>query len=110
MANAPQNPWSCEEDYFDHLELERHMFAWTLMHFGSVPPETARQRALRFYVYEPPDAVCRGFVFHDEAWHWAMIALHGNMYWRARPDLVFAPHEYRQQSARFSATRHRTKE
>ena len=50
---------------------------------------------------EAPDAVCRGFVFHDEAWHWAMLALHGNMYWHARPDLVWVPQEYRQEATRF---------
>lgn len=105
MNEASQDPALTEQEYVVCLEHERHMFAWTLERFGAVPPAEARARALQCYPYEPPDDVCRGLSFHDEAWHWAMLTLHGSMYWQASPGFEVAPAEYLKEAQRFRASR-----
>jgi hypothetical protein len=54
--------------------------------------------AEQFYAYEAPGDPMRGLVFHDEAWHWAMLRLFGDRYWVARPDLERPSSEYRAES------------
>ncbi|WP_406673847.1 hypothetical protein WBK31_35620 [Nonomuraea sp. N2-4H] len=42
-----------------------------------------------------PGEPYRGLVFHDEAWHWAMLGIYGERYWVAHPELADPPPEYR---------------
>ncbi|WP_249999359.1 hypothetical protein [Actinoplanes sp. M2I2] len=37
------------------------------------------------YPFEAGDVPLRGLIFHDEAWHWAMRAIHGDEYWISHP-------------------------
>ena len=85
--------WS-EENYVAYLTAERRRYAWTLQHQGAYPPPQAEAEALARYPYEPPDAPYRGLIFHDEAWHWAMLHLHGENYWTTHPDLTDPPPAY----------------
>lgn len=97
-AELPQTPdWSEdeEEEYLRYLEGERRAFAWVLRTYGTLDPHRARDESLKRYPYQPPDAPFRGLIFHDEAWHWAMLHLQGEGYWRTRPDLAHPPQEYR---------------
>ncbi|MFJ4435031.1 hypothetical protein [Streptomyces sp. NPDC088923] len=88
---------SSEEEYLTYLREERAAFASVLERHGSRTPDEARAQALAAYPYEPPDAPYRGLVFHDEAWHWAMLHLHGPHYWRERPELLDPTREYGEQ-------------
>src|SRR5438132_209916 len=83
-----ESPLRYEQEYLDCLEHERDMFAWVLVNFGRVAAPEAEEDALRTYPYEPPSPAGRGLVFHDRAWHWAMLTLHGPGYWRANPELL----------------------
>ncbi|MEU7314920.1 hypothetical protein [Streptomyces sp. NPDC007083] len=84
-----------EDEYRDCLRSERRAYAWVMQHHGGLTPAEAEDAALEQYPYEPPDAPFRGLVFHDEAWHWAMLAIHGDRYVVEHPELVGPPHEYR---------------
>ena len=85
--------WS-EEEYVAYLHDERRCYAWVMRRYGGLAPARAREAAVAHYPYEPADAPCRGLVFHDEAWHWAMLALHGHRYPADRPELAVPPAEY----------------
>lgn len=100
MGEPSQETWP-EQGYLECLEHERHMFAWTLHRFGGMPANEAEGQALQHYPYQPPDHKFRGLVMHDQAWHWAMLMLHGDGYWRTNPDLQHIPAEYEQESDRF---------
>lgn len=93
-----------EEYYLDYLEHERHMFAWCLERYKGMPSEMAKQQAESFYPYEPSAKAFRGLIFHDEAWHWAMLKIVGDFYWKLRPDLKQASADYRTESKNFSKT------
>ncbi|MEU9581123.1 hypothetical protein [Streptomyces chilikensis] len=86
--------WS-EAEYLDCLRTERRGYAWAMRHHGGLTPAEAAAAALERYPYEPDDAPYRGLIFHDEAWHWAMLAIHGNRYVVEHPELVEPPPEYR---------------
>ncbi|MEU6237607.1 hypothetical protein [Kitasatospora sp. NPDC047058] len=86
--------WS-EEAYCRCLELERRGYAWVMERHGGMSPEQAEQAALECYPYEPADDPYRGLVFHEESWHWAMLAIHGYHYVSEHPELVDPPPEYR---------------
>ncbi|MDG4864443.1 hypothetical protein P8605_40490 [Streptomyces sp. T-3] len=86
--------WS-EAEYVACLEGERRCYAWVMRQYGGMPPDRARAAALESYPYEPSTEPHRGLVFHDEAWHWAMLTLHGSGYWAAHPELADPPPEYR---------------
>ncbi|MFE9421793.1 hypothetical protein ACFYNO_02390 [Kitasatospora sp. NPDC006697] len=83
-----------EPEYLSLLHRERRAYAWVLRHYGALPPEAAEAAALVCYPYEPPDTDYRGLVFHDEAWHWAMLRIHGDRYMLDHPDLLTPPEEY----------------
>lgn len=83
-----------EAEYVEHLEGERRRYAWVMRRHGGLTEPQACAAALECYPYEPRDAHCRGLVFHDEAWHWAMLALHGGSYWVERPELGLPSAEY----------------
>ncbi|GAA4609320.1 hypothetical protein GCM10023195_37460 [Actinoallomurus liliacearum] len=85
--------WS-EEEYAEYLQAERRRFAWVMRRYGGLPPAQAEAAALDCYPYEASDAPFRGLVFHDEAWHWAMLTLHGAHYWREHPELLDPSPEY----------------
>ncbi|MEU2230075.1 hypothetical protein [Streptomyces vietnamensis] len=85
--------WS-EAEYTECLRGERRRYAWTMRHHGGLSPSEAWAAAMDWYPYEPGDAPYRGLVFHDEAWHWAMLAVHGDRYPVERPELVDPPTEY----------------
>ncbi|MBM7861216.1 hypothetical protein [Lentzea nigeriaca] len=80
-------PWD-ESEYLAYLESERTDFAWAMQHYGGLSADDARQAAVEFYEYEPPDAPYRGLVFHDLAWDWAMERIMARCdypYWHTHP-------------------------
>jgi hypothetical protein len=83
-----------EAEYVTHLRDERRVYAWVMERYGGLTPAAAGQAALEWYPYEPTDTPIRGLVFHDEAWHWAMTAIHGHDYVVTRPELAVPPAEY----------------
>ncbi|MFD7686939.1 hypothetical protein [Streptomyces sp. NPDC059781] len=85
--------WS-EAEYLDHLHAERRAYAWVMRHYGGLTPAQATEAALEWYPYEPEGRAHRGLVFHDEAWHWAMLAIHGDRYTLDHPELVHPPSAY----------------
>ncbi|GGP90888.1 hypothetical protein GCM10010266_11920 [Streptomyces griseomycini] len=85
--------WS-EAEYLEYLESEQRAFAWVMRRYGGLTPAKAWEEALECYPYEPAGHPCRGLVFHDEAWHWAMLTIHGDWYVVEHPELVGPPAEY----------------
>lgn len=86
--------WS-EDEYVASLRGERHRYAWVMRRYGGLTPARARAAAAERYPYESREEPHRGLLFHDEAWHWAMLALHGDRYAREHPELIEPPAEYR---------------
>lgn len=88
------------------IEDARHLFAWCLIHYGQVPPESAREQAREFYPDQTPGCRYeREMLFHDEAWHWAMLRVVGDFYWIERPELAGASLEYDTESDALSLAR-----
>jgi hypothetical protein len=87
-----------EEDYVAYLNAERKLFAWCLEKYGQHSATKAEDEALSFYPYEPTSDSHRGLVFHDEAWHWAMLKVHGAMYWKEHPELQSPSEDYKRES------------
>ncbi|MFI6037419.1 hypothetical protein ACIBBD_25240 [Streptomyces sp. NPDC051315] len=85
--------WS-EAEYVDCLEGERRRYAWVMRRYGGLTPPESWAAALDRYPYEPAAEPYRGLVLHDEAWHWAMLTLHGDRYPVDRPDLASPSAEY----------------
>jgi hypothetical protein len=88
--------------YVASLEHERHMYAWCHVRYGGVAPDIAAALASNFYIYEPPDNDNRRLVFHDQAWHWAMLGILGDGYWRGHPERETASDEYRAEARRLA--------
>ncbi|GAA3834338.1 hypothetical protein ACFS5L_37230 [Streptomyces phyllanthi] len=86
--------WS-EAEYVAYLQSERRSYAWVMRRYGDLTLTESWAAALKFYPYEPSDALYRGLVFHDEAWHWAISAIYGDRYTAEHPDLAAPPAEYR---------------
>jgi hypothetical protein len=93
-----------EPTYNRHLAHERHMFAWCLTNLGGLPQDAARASALSFYPYEAPSEPYRGLVFHDQAWHWAMLRVHGEGYSLNNPGSEKPSAAYEQESRLFAET------
>ncbi len=72
--NEPED----ETEYLGYLEHARHMFAWCLTRYSGLSPDVAAREATSFYDYQPASDPCRGLVFHDQAWHWAMLRIRGD--------------------------------
>lgn len=89
-----------EVDYQRLLNEERHLFAWCLVHLGKVETSLAATLAERRYPFERKGKPYRGLIFHDPAWHYAMIALYGDMYWKAHPELERMSPEYNVEAER----------
>lgn len=83
-----------EAEYLDCLRSERRGYAWVMRRHGGLTAAQAAEAALERYPYEPEGAPERGLVFHDEAWHWAMLAIHGDRYVVEHPELVQPSPEY----------------
>jgi hypothetical protein len=91
-----ENPWREHEvEYLAHLREERRRFAWVMRRYGGLTPPESWAAALDAYPYEPRDEPYRGLTFHDEAWHWAMLTIHGTSYPAELPELAGPPDEYR---------------
>lgn len=104
-----EEPDDREEEawYLASLEHERHMFAWCLMRIGGRTPEAAAAEAAAFYVYEPASKEYRALVFHDLAWDWAMLTIHGDGYWQRDRALETPTAEYEAEASAFCAGRER---
>ena len=101
MRREQTSPWD-EKEYVEYLDHERHLFAWCLCLYGGTSQADARVRAEAFYPYESAaTGSLRGLVFHDEAWHWAMLKIFGEQYWQARPELESPSVDYRAESQRY---------
>lgn len=83
-----------EDEYVSYLESERKAYAWVLVKYGDYAEQEAIQLANDFYQYEPLGTSHRGLVFHDQAWHWAMKLVYGDMYWVENPELESPSDEY----------------
>jgi hypothetical protein len=77
-----------------------HAFAWCLEEYGGFTRADAEGEASRAYPYQPASDPYRALKFHDEAWHWAMLTIHGPSYWKTSPALAKPNAEYRFESAR----------
>ncbi|RCG17635.1 hypothetical protein DQ392_17475 [Streptomyces reniochalinae] len=86
--------WS-EAEYLGCLRSERRGYAWVMRHHAGLTSAEAREAALERSPYEPQDAPCRGLIFHDEAWHRAMVAIHGDRYVGEHPELADPSSDYR---------------
>ncbi len=75
-----------ETEYAATLLAERHMYAWTLQQYGHMTASEAQAQASAFYAYQTADVPLRELVFHEDAWHWAMLTLLGECYWRQYPE------------------------
>jgi hypothetical protein len=89
-----------EECYLQTLQHQRHLYRWCLQHVGEQSAEEAHQAAEAFYPYQVSTETYRELVFHDEAWHWAMLHLHGEGYWRTKPELAEPSAAYEKESQR----------
>lgn len=99
METEPED----EASYLDGLEHERHMYAWCSMRHGGRSPEAAAREAAAFYAYEPASNETHDLVFHDPAWDWAMLHLHGNCYWLSERTLETPTAEYWAESEAYRA-------
>lgn len=95
--NEPED----ETEYLEYLEHERHMLAWCLVRYSAVSPDVAARVATSFYLYQPASDPNRGLVFHDQAWHWAMLRICGAFYWTSDPKLETPSAEYQMESDAF---------
>ena len=95
--------WSDEESYCRYLVIERHFFALALRDYGGLSFEQSQHVALQRYPYEAVNEPERGLIFHDLAWHWAMLHLYGERYWDSRPELLNEPEAYVQEHSRLQA-------
>ncbi|APR83731.1 Hypothetical protein A7982_09080 [Minicystis rosea] len=96
------SPWcELEDEYRRYLDRERHLFAWCLRELGGMTPAEAEREALLAYEYQPATHPNRGLVFHDIAWHWAMLRIHGGMYWLNDRTLERPSEAYHAEAARY---------
>ena len=102
MNQAADESWPNEDEYCRYLAAERHLYAFVLREHGGLSAAQAHQEAQVRYPYEPADDEFRALIFHDEAWHWAMLHLYGERYWDARPELESPSKAYRSESAGYS--------
>jgi hypothetical protein len=90
-----------EEKYLVLLKHQRHMYKWCLQNIGNLPEGDARKEAETFYKYEPVEEKHRWIVFHEDAWHWAMLKLKGENWWLDFPELKEANTEYNMEWKKF---------
>jgi hypothetical protein len=92
-----------ESAYVENLDHERHLLTWCLVRYGGMALPIARSQAEAFYRYESAEP--RGLVFHDEAWHWAMLKLLGEQYWLVHPELANPSADDRAESRRYEQSK-----
>ncbi|NMM91347.1 hypothetical protein B2J88_44800 [Rhodococcus sp. SRB_17] len=78
--------WSDEGEYTAYLLAERRCMAWALEMLGHLDPDAAAHFAKTMYPYESADDPDRGAIFHDQAWHYAMLRVFGEGYWQKHSD------------------------
>ena len=100
MNSENQTTWS-EDEYVNYLNMERNLYSWCLEHYGDFTHEEARKEALNFYIYQSEKEEFRGLVFHDEAWHWAMLKIYGENYWLTKPELSSPCENYERESQKY---------
>lgn len=83
-----------EQQYLQQLEHERYMFGWCLSTYAAIDVDIATAKAAAFYPYRAPDYPERELVFHDEAWHWAMLEIFGKQYWLDKPEYQLPSEQY----------------
>jgi len=84
-----------EDEYVRYLHGERARYAWVMRKYGTMSSAQADEAADMRYPYQPPGTAYRGMIFHNLAWHWAMLALKGEHYWLRYPELAKPPEAYR---------------
>ncbi|MET7462023.1 hypothetical protein [Nonomuraea sp. NPDC005501] len=84
-----------EDEYVAYLRDERRAFAWVMQRYGGLTTAEAEEAALECYPYEASGTPFRGLIFHDEAWHWAMLSVYGDRYYVDHPELAQPSTEYR---------------
>lgn len=95
------NPWSEDDvDYREYLANERHLYAWCLVVYGGLSQADADSKANEFYVEESSADPMRGLVFHDQAWHWAMLRILGEGYWLKHPESETPSPQYQAEARR----------
>lgn len=73
---------------YEYLKAERQRYAWVMRTYGQLPEAPAGEAADRRYPCELPGTPYRGMIFHDEAWHWAMLEIKGAGYTMRHPELM----------------------
>jgi hypothetical protein len=94
-----------ESEYLAQLAEERHLYKWCLMKYAVIDCDSAEKESIEFYPYEETEVHIRGLVFHDEAWHWAMLRVYGENYWVKNPGLEKPSIEYENEYSRYQAER-----
>ena len=82
------------------------MYAWCLETIGGLSEADAGHEALDFYKYEDANKKFRDLVFHDEAWHWAMLKIFGDSYHLNFPEYELPSTAYRNESERYEGLAH----
>ena len=90
-----------EAEYQVLLVQQGHMYEWCLKNIGNLSEKDARKEAKEFYKYEPVSEKLRWLVFHEDAWHWAMLKIKGENWWVDFPELKEANAEYNREWERF---------
>ena len=83
-----------EEQYALALDNIRYLFAWTLVRYGDFSHKKAKEEAMKQFPYQSENEDYRELVFHEEAWHWAMLFLYGENYWDNFPQYISFSDEY----------------
>jgi len=91
-----------EEEYLSSLNEQRHMYEWCMKNVGGLSIIEVKLEADKLYYYEPPEEEHRWLVFHEDAWHWAMLKLNGEQYWVSNPELKSETKEYVQEYKRYT--------
>lgn len=86
-----------EEEYLNQLKQQRHMFEWCLLNVGEYSRDKIKSVSNRLFSYKPESDEYRWLVFHEDAWHWAMLEIKGEGYWCKYPNLKDPSLEYEQE-------------
>ena len=92
-----------EDEYLAQLNQQKHMYYWCLINVGSFSLNKAKNEAEKLYKYEHQTEGYRWLIFHDDAWHWAMLKIHGEQYWLKDPNLENESKEYSQEWLSYDA-------
>ncbi|MFI9552094.1 hypothetical protein [Nonomuraea endophytica] len=95
MDQSQGGPTWSEDDYAACLQDERRRFTWVMRQHGGLTLAAAEEAALQRYPYEADGMPHRGMIFHDEAWHWAMLKIYGGNYTIDHPELAMPSADYR---------------